>query len=756
MAALLLAIVFVMGNFQLVRGRAAPMWDAQDFFTPAFTLSADHARAGHLVLWNPWQSGGSPDFAEPELGNASPITLLVGAILGGTEGGFRGYWLLIWFLGPLGMLLLARHLHVPPWAGFVVAMGFAFTGFYTSHGEHTSSLYSFSWLPFLVWRFDVALESAKIKSAAEAGALWGLSALGGYPQFTILTGIFLFLWAVGRCVVAKEDLFDPQAHHAIRPNLFVALTALAVVVIAGSVVLAPAYFAIFSEAGSGFSDRVGTRSREEAVQSNAIEPAALQTFASPYLTTVKIWNYKTLWPLTDISMTNVYVSGLVMCLALLAVISRPRSGWRWWLVANILFFLACSIGDKLPVRGWLYDYCPPTRYFRNPGLFIAYAMFCVFLLALYGARDLAMELKRTSARLWRRFVVVSLFATLCAVVAYIHIISRLANLGTLIRYANWHLAWTWSGCIAASVLLLLTPRSRRFLPLLLGILAVGDALVTSKISSPVTYSTGSPRQTWTSINALHNPSLDLTPYGLNRTLRPPPITGDLPNNPAFLGTNNNVPLKEATLINYVVLQNRFLADLPQHPTLQSMGIGRDRIWFAKEVATITPSEITYNAFVRRSESIGAPVLVVHPRKEMSRIRERGLSTPLDSSELSAISQLPPAQRISATVVRYTPNDLDLEVSCLQDGWLLVTDRWSSSWRARINGEPADVFGADFIFRAVRVKAGVNRIEFSFFPKLYIGLLILSWSTLFTILVLVPAATVWDITGKESFSAQGER
>ena len=131
LAALLLAIVFGTANFGLVDGRAAPIWDAEGFFAPAFTLIADHARAGRIVLWNPWQSGGSPEYAEPELGAVSPIAVLVGAITGGVESGFRTYWLLIWFLGPLGILLLARHLGAPPWAGFIVSLGFAFCGFYT-------------------------------------------------------------------------------------------------------------------------------------------------------------------------------------------------------------------------------------------------------------------------------------------------------------------------------------------------------------------------------------------------------------------------------------------------------------------------------------------------------------------------------------------------------------------------------------------------------------------------------------------------
>ena len=46
--------------------------------------------------------------------------VIAGAIGGGNSAAFRGYWLFIWLLGPLGLLLLARHLGAPPWGAFLV------------------------------------------------------------------------------------------------------------------------------------------------------------------------------------------------------------------------------------------------------------------------------------------------------------------------------------------------------------------------------------------------------------------------------------------------------------------------------------------------------------------------------------------------------------------------------------------------------------------------------------------------------------
>jgi|SRR5215472_13383180 len=210
LAAVMLAAVFITTNFPLVSGKQAAIWDAQTFFAPAFTLIADHARAGRIVLWNPWQSGGSPDYAEPELGNLSPIQMAIGVLAGGTEAGFRAYYLFFWLGGGIGMLLLARQLRASAWMGFVVALAFVFCGFYTSHAEHTSSIYSFSFLPWIVWRFDVAVTAKRLMAAAQAGALWGLSALGGYPQLTISLRALCSCGPLGAGIFLPRTIWNRQ------------------------------------------------------------------------------------------------------------------------------------------------------------------------------------------------------------------------------------------------------------------------------------------------------------------------------------------------------------------------------------------------------------------------------------------------------------------------------------------------------------------------------------------------------------------
>ena len=123
---------------------------------------------------------------------------------------------------------------------------------------------------------------------------------------------------------------------------------------------------------------------------------------------------------------------------------------------------------------------------------------------------------------------------------------------------------------------------------------------------------------------------------------------------------------------------------------------------------------------------------------MAKVSQRTLPAVPDKAELTSISRLEPAQRMPAQVVKYTPNNFELRVSCPHDGWLLVTDRWAAGWRAKVNGNAAEVFGGNLIFRAVRVRAGENTIQFYYPQHLYFGLVFLSWTTL----VAVFAMPLW--------------
>ncbi len=730
-------IVFLASNHLLLRGLVVAVWDADAAFLPYQVLVADYARAGRFLYWDPWTNGGLPLLGDPQVGAFSPINFIVGFVTGGTSKGFISYWLLMWWLGGLGMLMLARHLKVPVWGGCTVALNFLFCGMYTGHAEHTPFITAFSFLPLIIWRLDVALSSNKMWPAAEAGALWGLSALAGYPGLTMITGCFAGLWAVGRWLFT--DCIEPESVSSSinlsptttqRPNLRSVFFALTLLFIVGGIILSPTYIAFFFE-GVGYHGRVGSLSREIAVYSNALHPGALSTFASPYLAELKLFNDRELWSYTDVSSTSIYAGA---CSSILAVLSlfKTRRKWCWWLAFLAFLSLVCALGQALPLRGWLYDWFYPMRFFRHAAIFRAYYIFAISVLALISTRDLMAAASPSKQRMWLRFMVTSICLASLAVLCFAYVNSLVSNTnaggGFVVTLARVHLFAIWLGvCGAAFAGWVLPDRlSRVYVPLILLIISAADAFLTNRISIH-TMVTVEDVQRWKRLDDEHVATLDLTGNGLLRNETP----CDFPCNDQLI---TKIPAFGA----YVTANNYYYSQMLANPVLKGMAIGTQRIWFSKDVAYISPIENCFTAFTKRADALGAPPLVVHSSEALLHPNSVDHSEQAIALQVAQIEELPASKRIPITLVKYLPDNLTFDVEAPTDGWLLVTDRWARSWQVKVNDRIATVYGGDFIFRAVQVSAGKNRVSFTYRPFGFPWLILVSWG----ILLIISIKTIY--------------
>ncbi|MFY9611625.1 MAG: hypothetical protein WAU45_23805 [Blastocatellia bacterium] len=745
-AGLVVAAVFLLANQIILRGIAVGIWDAEGSFYPFQVLLADYAQQGRLLHWDPWSNGGLPLAMSPEVGAFSPVNLGVGLLTGGTSVGFRVYWLVVWSLGGLGILMLARELKAPAWGGAAVAIGFLFCGIYTGNAEHTSWIVAFSFLPLIIWRLDHALVSRRLRPAAEAGALWGLSALSGYPGQTIITAFFCVLWAAGRVAFPECRTPNPQSSieilrkaSAIRAHYGLLIAALAILGVLGLAVLSPTYYAFFAE-GAGTSARSGPLSREVAVLSNALDPGALSTLASAYVATL---SDEQLWPGTELAMCSIYSGAAIPVFALLSMLARPRDRWRWWLVILAGLSLACALGGSLPLRGWLYDWIYPMRFFRHPSVFRSYFVFTISVLALVGIRDLQAAMGERTDPVWRRFRIASL---VCATTAFATFLAVVGAMGAERSISLRQAPGIWlvfsGGWLAILGLGMLNGvwtdsiRLRYFSSILLAIVA-GDALLTFAVSQANMLST-SPENVarWQRLDARHSAILDLTANGLMRE-QSPCVSNDVAKTRSNRNPHSAIPCpfsdqlitKIPVLEAYSPMTNSFHLRIAKHPILKEMAIGSERTWFSAEVLQVPVTDDCFAAFERRSEALHAPPLLIHSFEDLVEGTGETSESENLSSDLARIDELPTCNRIPVRVRKYDPEELYFDASCPADGWLLVTDRWGPAWRAEVNGESTEVFGGNFIFRAVRVRAGENSIRFTYHPPLSPWLLILSWTTL---------------------------
>jgi hypothetical protein len=72
----------------------------------------------------------------------------------------------------------------------------------------------------------------------------------------------------------------------------------------------------------------------------------------------------------------------------------------------------------------------------------------------------------------------------------------------------------------------------------------------------------------------------------------------------------------------------------------------------------------------------------------------------------------------AAVSEYRPNRVVIEVDEGAPGYLVLTDLWYPGWTCTIDGEPARVYRANYVFRAVAVPEGKRTVVFRFEPASY--------------------------------------
>ena len=111
----------------------------------------------------------------------------------------------------------------------------------------------------------------------------------------------------------------------------------------------------------------------------------------------------------------------------------------------------------------------------------------------------------------------------------------------------------------------------------------------------------------------------------------------------------------------------------------------------------------------------------------SDLEEQGLTNALAGS----------ADGGDVVVTRYLPEDVELRVRTEQPGLLVLADTWYPGWIATVDGVPAPILRANYLFRGVPVPAGEHVVTMRFQPaSLRTGLLVTAVAVVGLLLLLL--------------------
>jgi hypothetical protein len=120
---------------------------------------------------------------------------------------------------------------------------------------------------------------------------------------------------------------------------------------------------------------------------------------------------------------------------------------------------------------------------------------------------------------------------------------------------------------------------------------------------------------------------------------------------------------------------------------------------------------------RAAEGMGALDAMLSPEfvVEDDVVLSRGpVVTP---SSAAAPSPATPTPGGWSRIAAWRPDAVRLEAEApAGGGWLVLVDTFDTDWRARVDGDPAEVVRANVAFRAVRLPAGRHDVQFDYRPR----------------------------------------
>ncbi len=382
--------------------------DLAQFLYPTYKFAAEWWRRGVIPLWNPYLFGGAPFVGDIQSGIFYPLNLLTFFLSAPLTFRDMEYLsVLHFFVAGAGMYVYLRFQISDPSAtlrasfGFQIsrfaalagALAFEFSDLFITHFGNLNLSATFAWLPLVLLFYQRAVTDRRAGFAAIAGVLLAVAFFAGHIQsflFIVLALVLLAIWQMAYSqwrMASSEPMLLAMSH---KP-----FALLAVIALVAFGLSAPALLPGIEMAQNTVR---ATLTYEQAAQFS-LPPAQLIGLVVPGFFGRGPQNAWGPWSRVEVG----YIGVLPLVLALLALVLRRDAPTRF-LGALALIGLALALGGYAILHGWLYQFIPGFGQLRAPARFIGLMDFALAALAALGFDALLRALPRASEIAFKRIV----------------------------------------------------------------------------------------------------------------------------------------------------------------------------------------------------------------------------------------------------------------------------------------------------------------------------------------------------------------
>jgi len=742
----------------LFLGQAFTRGDIGAYFYPHRLFLARSVWSGEVPLWNPLVFCGIPYFADPLNSFFYPLNWLF--VLCSRPG---TVWLMlalhVSFAG-LGATFLAREMMGTDWwASFCCGCVYAFSGYWCMHMGHFTQVMAGAWTPWVCWAtVRWTREPARGRFCLLA-MLLAVQLLPGGTENVSYLFFSLFLFAVGHATVrmarAARDGRDGSNEGgvlaSVMPGLGILLAMGLATALAGVQVVPTLENLLFSFRWGGME----------------LEYAGNQSIP-PWKTLIEILipNYGGHYGATPYTPTEIphpetvgYVGPVATLLALLAAVKRwPRATIRVCIVLTLVnLFLA--FGRFTPLYRVLY--LLGLSMFRNPARAIYLVDLGLALLCGTGVQYLLeggrLPLRRRSHR-WAAFGTAGVSLL---------ILGAVLRPGVFDLFERHTLPWLYAGDLAASLAALafaylaLTIPTRKTQARLLLVAILLPLFIFLRESEFWNLPEEDPADTRSKTNAIEAVRGQLGPYRIysrhfsafkNQEL----VGHGLPEASGMYA--GLYPLRRFWELQQRMTPDSHLAGTEGRRFLDLLGArlllydhaapeGEGRSLIHHE-----PYRVYENEFARPRVSF-VPRGIVLSDEDTLRTMAEGDWQPSETVLLDRMSPPQGDPRAPAREARAPrlpadrANTVACEVVAPTRGFLVLNDAYYPGWEAFVDGAPAELLRANYLFRAVALAPGAHLVEFRYRPQSLKAGAALSAASLLALLLV--------LTWKRRPGAEGE-
>jgi hypothetical protein len=693
--------------------------DLVSFIWPMHRFAARSLRAGLVPLWNPHLYSGAPFVADNQSGVFYPVNLLVSLVIGEPSyGAMQGLVVFHMAWAALGMALFLRTLRLSQAAALFGGIAFGLSDLFVTHIGNLNLNATAAWLPWLLLASHCAYVARSPGWAAGAGALLALTALAGHAQLLLIVGCAWALYVAYRLLADRRQGWA----YSLRTLALAALT-LGVGLGGAALALLPAV------------ELTGHTGRSQLPYEDAAR-YSLSWQGLVGLVAPGFWGrgpagFWGPWERVEVGYAGVSTLVLALCgtaLALSAwrtragVAGEPRSFPLGFFVPLVPLAVALALGRHTPLHRLLYAGVPGFDQVRAPARFILLGDFGLAALAAFGLDRLqagqARRLGRWAAAGALGAALVGLTVGLPlarrippaervdqAVAAIVVAVVLLAASGLLLWLVRMHprLAWTLPLLLAADLVALGStveiephdPTQGFEHPAVVEFLQRDPALFRIEGAAGAWQPSAALVYGLYDIGGVYNP-LELAPYQAYRWA---------------LGARGS-PLYNLLGVKYVIRDKgkppgdeRFVPVFDADPQLD-VYLNTAALPRALLVARVWPVADHTAAWtaVHSPEFDPTQAVVLEQRP----LREAGLEGWVAETATTGLS--------SIAFEQYGLNNVELRVTTPVSAYVVLSDVYYPGWRAWVDGSPAPLLRADYVFRAVPLPPGTHRVQMRFVPR----------------------------------------